>query len=86
MPDNAVIFGFEELGEDLARPPLAAQRLFRWTGMQLSARGWATLRPELRRAIAVEGSKAIISTSLGVMTDKDARTKGVGGEVLCEVW
>jgi small subunit ribosomal protein S8 len=29
---------------------------------------------------------AIISTSQGVMTDKEARTKGVGGEVLCEVW
>ena len=29
---------------------------------------------------------AIISTSQGVMTDKEARHKGVGGEVLCEVW
>ena len=28
----------------------------------------------------------IISTSKGVMTDKEAREKGVGGEVLCEVW
>jgi len=29
---------------------------------------------------------AIISTSQGVMTDREARHKGVGGEVLCEVW
>ncbi|MBX3250669.1 MAG: 30S ribosomal protein S8 [Myxococcales bacterium] len=29
---------------------------------------------------------AILSTSSGVMTDRDARAKGVGGEVLCEVW
>jgi len=29
---------------------------------------------------------AILSTSQGVMTDREARTKGVGGEVLCEVW
>ena len=29
---------------------------------------------------------AILSTSSGVMTDKDARNKNVGGEVLCEVW
>ncbi|MEM9072423.1 MAG: 30S ribosomal protein S8 [Myxococcota bacterium] len=29
---------------------------------------------------------AILSTSRGVMTDRDARTNGVGGEVLCEVW
>ena len=29
---------------------------------------------------------AILSTSAGVMTDRDARDKRVGGEVLCEVW
>jgi small subunit ribosomal protein S8 len=29
---------------------------------------------------------AILSTSRGVMTDRDARTQGVGGEVLCYVW
>ncbi|HUT64101.1 MAG TPA: 30S ribosomal protein S8, partial [Anaerolineae bacterium] len=28
---------------------------------------------------------AIISTSSGVMTDRDARRKGVGGEVICYV-
>ena len=29
---------------------------------------------------------AILSTSQGVMTDREARKRGVGGEVLCEVW
>ncbi len=29
---------------------------------------------------------AILSTSSGIMTDKKARTDGVGGEVLCFVW
>jgi small subunit ribosomal protein S8 len=29
---------------------------------------------------------AILSTSRGVMTDKKARARGVGGEVVCEVW
>ncbi len=29
---------------------------------------------------------AIISTSKGVMTDKEAKALGVGGEVLCHVW
>lgn len=29
---------------------------------------------------------AIISTSLGVMTDKEARAKGLGGEVLAYIW
>lgn len=29
---------------------------------------------------------AIVSTNLGVMTDREARAKGVGGEVLAFVW
>lgn len=29
---------------------------------------------------------AIISTSRGVLTDKQARAQNVGGEVLCEIW
>ena len=29
---------------------------------------------------------AIISTSTGVMTDRDARKRGVGGEVICYIW
>ncbi|HEY9710655.1 MAG TPA: 30S ribosomal protein S8 [Oculatellaceae cyanobacterium] len=29
---------------------------------------------------------AIISTSSGIMTDREARRQGVGGEVLCYVW
>ena len=29
---------------------------------------------------------AIISTSKGVMTDKEARSQNLGGEVLCRVW
>jgi small subunit ribosomal protein S8 len=29
---------------------------------------------------------AILTTSQGVMTGKEARQKGIGGEVLCRVW
>ena len=29
---------------------------------------------------------AVISTSQGLMTDREARKRNVGGEVLCEVW
>ena len=29
---------------------------------------------------------AIVSTSHGVMTDREARRQGVGGEILCYVW
>lgn len=29
---------------------------------------------------------AVVSTSRGLMADRDARRQGVGGEVVCEVW
>ncbi|HHZ17352.1 MAG TPA: 30S ribosomal protein S8 [Peptococcaceae bacterium] len=29
---------------------------------------------------------AVISTSQGIMTDKEARKRGLGGEVICYVW
>ena len=38
--------------------------------------------PEVRNGLGV----AILSTSRGVMSDRDARRHGVGGELLCEVW
>ena len=40
---------------------------------------------ELPRVLGGLGT-AIISTSKGVMTDRDARIAGVGGEVLAYVW
>jgi len=38
--------------------------------------------PRLRNGLGI----AIISTSRGVLTDREARKLGVGGEVICEVW
>jgi small subunit ribosomal protein S8 len=29
---------------------------------------------------------AVLSTSQGIMTDKSARSTGIGGEVLCYIW
>jgi len=29
---------------------------------------------------------AIISTSQGLLTDREARKRGLGGEVICEIW
>ena len=40
---------------------------------------------ELPRVLGGLGT-AIISTSCGVMTDRDARKKGVGGEVIAYIW
>ena len=51
-------------------------------------------KPGLRRYVAataiprVRGGMgtAVLSTSRGLMTDREARTARVGGEVLCQVW
>lgn len=42
-------------------------------------------RKELPRVLGGIGI-AIISTSHGIMTDREARRQGIGGEVLCYVW
>ena len=38
--------------------------------------------PRVLRGLGI----AIVSTSNGVMTDREARQAGVGGEILCRVW
>ena len=38
--------------------------------------------PRVRNGLGV----AILTTPRGVLTDRDARTAGIGGEVLCYVW
>ena len=51
-------------------------------------------RPGLRQYVGVEKiprvlgglGLAILSTPSGVMSDREARDKKVGGEVLCKVW
>ena len=40
---------------------------------------------EMRSVIGGLGI-SIVTTSLGIMTDKKARSQHVGGEVLCHVW
>jgi len=38
--------------------------------------------PRVRSGLGV----AILSTSRGVLTDREARQQGLGGELICEVW
>ncbi len=38
--------------------------------------------PQVKSGLGV----AVISTSKGIMTDRDARRLNVGGEVICEIW
>jgi len=51
-------------------------------------------RPGLRKYVSVSEiprvlgglGVAVISTSSGIMTGKEAKSKSIGGEVLCAVW
>ena len=53
---------------------------------RISRPGLRIYKPSSELPIVMNGmGVAIISTSLGVMTDKVARKKGVGGEILCHV-
>jgi small subunit ribosomal protein S8 len=42
----------------------------------------ATELPRVQGGLGV----AIVSTSRGLMADRDARREGLGGEIVCEVW
>jgi small subunit ribosomal protein S8 len=53
--------------------------------VSLPSRRVYVTRDKLPRVMGGFGT-AIISTSRGVMTDKEARKEGVGGEVLCHIW
>ncbi len=38
--------------------------------------------PRVRNGLGI----AVISTSKGLMTDRQARNQNIGGEVICEIW
>ena len=42
-------------------------------------------KDDLSRVVNSHGI-AIISTSAGLMTDREARKRKIGGEVVCEIW
>jgi small subunit ribosomal protein S8 len=42
-------------------------------------------RRSIPRVLAGMGT-AILSTSRGLMTDREAREAGLGGEVICQIW
>jgi molybdenum cofactor biosynthesis enzyme len=57
MVDDAYVYAFEELAEDLPRPPMAALRALQSKGYLVSPRGWRELPLEVRQALAREGAR-----------------------------
>ena len=58
------------------------------SGLRRASRPGLRLYTERRAIPRIRGGMgvAILTTSRGVMTDRQARRVGVGGEVLCYVW
>jgi len=57
MVDNAYVYAFEEIPDDLPRPPMAALRALQSKGYLVSPRGWRDLPLEVRQALAREGAR-----------------------------
>ena len=60
----------------------AIQGLIRASKPGLRKYSGATEMPRVKNGLGV----AVVSTSKGVMTDKEARVQNVGGEVLCYIY
>ncbi len=56
-----MIYAFEEIGPDLARPPLAARRAMLGSGVAVPLDTWQALPLEARQQIANEGTKLAMS-------------------------
>lgn len=94
LKDEGFIADFEEIGEGVKRNLVIALK-YRGKGKRpiintlrrVSKPGFRVYsnRKDLPRVLGGIGI-AIISTSNGIMTDREARRSGLGGEVLCYVW
>jgi small subunit ribosomal protein S8 len=94
MRDEGFIDGFsEDKGDGIHRDLVVYLRFIDDSRIAINSmrrvskpgRRWYSRAQEIARVKDGLGV-AIISTSKGVMSDRDARRLNVGGEVLCEVW
>jgi small subunit ribosomal protein S8 len=94
LKQEGFIEDFEEVGEGIDRKLMLSLRYQGKNRQPLIKRLKRVSRPGLRvysnrrelpRVLGGIGI-AIISTSKGIMTDREARKQGVGGEVLCYIW
>ena len=94
LKDEGFIDGVTESGDDKNQGTISIT--LRWDGQNRPAisgirrvskpgqRAYVD-RDKLPRVRGGLGT-AIVSTSKGMMTDREARKQGVGGEVICEIW
>nr|YP_009398524.1 ribosomal protein S8 [Lophocladia kuetzingii]ARW67710.1 ribosomal protein S8 [Lophocladia kuetzingii] len=94
LRDEGFIYQYEEIGENLKKyllislkyrgknkiPIITELKRVSKPGLRVYAN-----HKELPKVLGGIGI-AIISTSQGIMTDKNARQSGLGGEVICYIW
>lgn len=94
LKDEGFIADYEEVGEGIKKdlvislkykgknrkPIITALKRVSKPGLRVYSN-----RKELPRVLGGIGI-AIVSTSSGIMTDREARRAGIGGEVLCYIW
>ena len=93
LATEGYVAGFDEEGDGIERVlrvtlKYSAKRERTITALQRVSKPGRRIyvgRGELPRVLGGLGI-AIVSTSQGVMTDRDASRKGIGGEVLAYVW
>jgi small subunit ribosomal protein S8 len=94
LKQEGYIADFEEVGEGIDRRLMLALKYQGKTRQPIITKLKRVSRPGLRvysnhkelpRVLGGIGI-AIISTSKGIMTDREARKQGVGGEVLCFIY
>lgn len=78
-PQKLLVISLKYKGKN-RRPIITALKRVSKPGLRVYSN-----RKELPRVLGGIGI-AIISTPSGIMTDRDARKNGLGGEVLCYVW
>ncbi len=94
LKEEGFIENYEEVGEGVKRHLLISLK-YKGKGKRpiinalrrISKPGFRVYsnRRDLPRVLGGIGI-AIISTSSGIMTDREARRNGLGGEVLCYIW
>ena len=94
LKEEGFINDYAEVGEGIKKHLVISLRYIKKTGKptirkikRVSKPGLRvyTNRKEMPRVLGGIGI-AIISTSSGIMTDREARRQGIGGEILCYVW
>lgn len=92
LQENGFILGFEKKGKknrkileiylkyDGKTPAISGLRRVSKPGQRIY-KGFKEIKP-VKSGYGI----AIISTSKGLMTDREAKKRKIGGEIICEVW